>query len=32
VPETDYYPRVFGCNGETGIGSRIRSWLDGDRR
>ena len=32
VPETDYYPRVFGCNGETGLGSRIRSWLDGDRR
>jgi penicillin-binding protein 1B len=32
VPETDYYPRVYGCNGETGIGARIRSWLDGDRR
>jgi hypothetical protein len=31
VPETDYYPRAFGCNGETGIGARIRSWLDNDR-
>jgi penicillin-binding protein 1B len=31
VPSTDYYPRAFGCNGETGIGARIRSWLDGDR-
>jgi penicillin-binding protein 1B len=32
VPETDYYPRAFGCNGETGIGARIRSWLDNDRQ
>jgi penicillin-binding protein 1B len=32
VPETDYYPRAFGCDGETGIGARIRSWLDGERR
>jgi penicillin-binding protein 1B len=32
VPATDYYPRVFGCNGETGIGSRIRSWFDGGQR
>jgi penicillin-binding protein 1B len=32
VPETDYYPRAFGCNGETGIGSRIRSWFDGGQR
>jgi penicillin-binding protein 1B len=30
VPDTDYYPRVFGCNGETGLGARIRSWLGGD--
>jgi penicillin-binding protein 1B len=29
VPDTDYYPRVFGCNGETGLGSRIRSWFGG---
>jgi penicillin-binding protein 1B len=29
VPDTDYYPRAFGCNGETGIGSRIRSWFGG---
>jgi penicillin-binding protein 1B len=29
VPDTDYYPRVFGCNGETGFGSRIRSWFGG---
>jgi penicillin-binding protein 1B len=32
VPETDYYPRGFGCNGEAGIGSRIRSWFDGGQR
>jgi penicillin-binding protein 1B len=32
VPETDYYPRVFGCNGETGIGARIRSWFQGGDR
>ena len=32
VPATDYYPRVFGCNGETGFGARIRSWLDSSRR
>ena len=31
VPDTDYYPRAFGCNGETGIGARIRSWLDDER-
>jgi penicillin-binding protein 1B len=31
VPDTDYYPRVFGCNGETGFGSRVRSWFDGGR-
>jgi penicillin-binding protein 1B len=31
VPDTDYYPRAFGCEGETGIGARIRSWLGGDR-
>ena len=30
VPDTDYYPRAFGCNGETGFGSRVRSWF-GDR-
>ncbi|HUQ51712.1 MAG TPA: penicillin-binding protein 1B [Gammaproteobacteria bacterium] len=29
VPDTDYYPRVFGCNGETGLGSRVRSWFGG---
>ena len=29
VPDTDYYPRVFGCDGETGFGSRVRSWLGG---
>jgi penicillin-binding protein 1B len=29
VPDTDYYPRVFGCNGETGFGSRVRSWFGG---
>jgi penicillin-binding protein 1B len=29
VPETDYYPRAFGCNGETGFGARIRSWFGG---
>ena len=32
VPETDYYPRAFGCNGETGVGARIRSWLDNGRQ
>jgi penicillin-binding protein 1B len=32
VPETDYYPRAFGCNGETGIGARIRSWIGGGDR
>jgi penicillin-binding protein 1B len=32
VPETDYYPRAFGCNGETGVGARIRSWLGGSER
>ena len=32
VPETDYYPRAFGCDGETGFGARIRSWLDGNRQ
>jgi penicillin-binding protein 1B len=32
VPETDYYPRVFGCNGETGVGARIRSWFRGGDR
>jgi penicillin-binding protein 1B len=31
VPDTDYYPRVFGCNGETGFGSRVRSWFGGGR-
>jgi len=31
VPDTDYYPRAFGCEGETGFGARIRSWLGGDR-
>jgi penicillin-binding protein 1B len=30
VPDTDHYPRVFGCNGETGLGARIRSWLGGN--
>jgi penicillin-binding protein 1B len=30
VPDTDYYPRVFGCNGETGFGSRVRSWFGQD--
>jgi len=30
VPETDYYPRAFGCQGQTGIGARIRSWFGGD--
>jgi penicillin-binding protein 1B len=29
VPSTDYYPRVFGCSGETGFGSRVRSWFGG---
>jgi penicillin-binding protein 1B len=29
VPDTDYYPRAFGCNGETGFGSRVRSWFGG---
>ncbi len=29
VPETDYYPRAFGCEGQTGIGARIRSWFGG---
>jgi penicillin-binding protein 1B len=29
VPDTDYYPRAFGCDGETGFGSRVRSWLGG---
>jgi penicillin-binding protein 1B len=32
VPVTDYYPRAFGCDGETGFGARIRSWLDSSRR
>jgi len=32
VPETDYYPHVFGCNGETGVGARIRSWFGGNER
>jgi penicillin-binding protein 1B len=32
VPDTDYYPRVFGCDGETGFGSRVRSWFGGDGR
>jgi penicillin-binding protein 1B len=32
VPKTDYYPRAFGCNGETGFGARIRSWFDGGRQ
>jgi penicillin-binding protein 1B len=32
VPDTDYYPRAFGCNGETGFGARIRSWFDGGRQ
>jgi penicillin-binding protein 1B len=27
VPDNDYYSRVFGCNGETGFGARIRSWF-----
>ncbi len=31
VPDTDYYPRVFGCNGETGLGSRLRSWFGQDQ-
>ena len=30
VPSTDYYSRVFGCNGETGFGARVRSWLGDD--
>jgi penicillin-binding protein 1B len=30
VPETDYYPRAFGCEGQTGFGARIRSWFGGD--
>jgi penicillin-binding protein 1B len=29
VPDTDYYPRAFGCSGETGFGARIRSWFGG---
>jgi penicillin-binding protein 1B len=32
VPDSDYYPRAFGCNGETGIGARIRSWVGGGDR
>jgi penicillin-binding protein 1B len=31
VSENDYYPRAFGCDGESGIGARIRSWIGGDR-
>ena len=30
VPDTDYYPRAFGCEGQTGFGARIRSWFGGD--
>lgn len=32
VPETDYYPRAFGCEGQTGIGARIRTWFGGDNQ
>jgi penicillin-binding protein 1B len=32
VPESDYYPRAFGCDGETGFGARVRSWLGGGER
>jgi penicillin-binding protein 1B len=32
VPDDDYYSRVFGCNGETGFGARVRSWFGDDRQ
>jgi penicillin-binding protein 1B len=30
VPVAQGFPRAFGCNGETGFGARIRSWLGGN--
>jgi penicillin-binding protein 1B len=29
VPAVQGFPRAFGCNGETGVGARIRSWFQG---
>jgi penicillin-binding protein 1B len=31
VPETAAEPRAFGCDGETGFGSRVRSWFRSNR-
>jgi hypothetical protein len=30
VPADADVPRAFGCNGETGFGARVRSWLRND--
>jgi len=32
VPAIDYYTRTFSCDGETGFGARVRSWLGSDTR
>ncbi|HJR68464.1 MAG TPA: penicillin-binding protein 1B [Gammaproteobacteria bacterium] len=31
MPAAADFPRAFGCNGETGFGSRFRSWFDDGR-
>jgi penicillin-binding protein 1B len=31
MPATADFPRAFGCNGQTGFGSRFRSWFDDGR-
>jgi penicillin-binding protein 1B len=30
VPAAAPHPRAFGCQGETGFGARVRSWLSGE--
>jgi penicillin-binding protein 1B len=30
VPAAADVPRAFGCNGDTGLGARVRSWLRDD--
>ena len=31
MPDTADFPHAYGCNGETGLGARFRSWFDDGR-
>jgi len=32
LPPSANFPRAFGCEGQTGLGARLRSWLRPDER